>query len=327
MQYAEQIFQEIQKARTILLHCHPKPDPDSVGSALAMYHALVDMGKAVDIIAGDSDIIEGLTLPGIEHIQKKNFFEVDLAKYDLFIILDSASKEMVSRKGDVVFPDTLRTIAIDHHESNTEFADINAIHPEAAATAHILANYFQEWGITITQPIAACLLAGIYADSGGFVYQRTTKEVLEIACRLAEKDPDFRKRFLEVTQGGTTKEMLAIRGIAFSHMQEIAPMVVLAAVSYQQLQEDGINTSRIGMNGVATELCKVKEWNIGITALEKEPGFVSVSLRAKEGTGNNVAHIAMALGGGGHALASGAALSCSFLEAKELIITAVKNNI
>ena len=50
---ARQIWKEIEKANKILLHCHPNPDPDSVGSALAMMLVLQRIGKEVIVIAGD----------------------------------------------------------------------------------------------------------------------------------------------------------------------------------------------------------------------------------------------------------------------------------
>src|SRR3989344_3205155 len=92
------ILSHIEKANSILLHCHPSPDPDSVGSVLAMKCALEQMGKKATVIKGDSDIPQAfMHFPGADTIVKKNFGEVDLKNFDLFIILDSASPEMISR--------------------------------------------------------------------------------------------------------------------------------------------------------------------------------------------------------------------------------------
>jgi nanoRNase/pAp phosphatase (c-di-AMP/oligoRNAs hydrolase) len=43
--FAPIILEEINKANNILLHCHPSPDPDSVGSTLATKIVLERMGK------------------------------------------------------------------------------------------------------------------------------------------------------------------------------------------------------------------------------------------------------------------------------------------
>src|SRR3954463_13074656 len=92
------ILAEIEKASSILLHCHPSPDPDSVGSALAMKFALEQLGKKVTVIRGDSEIPQAfMHFPGAGDIQSKSFGEVDLKNFDLFIIQDSGSPEMISR--------------------------------------------------------------------------------------------------------------------------------------------------------------------------------------------------------------------------------------
>src|SRR3989344_9571766 len=88
------IFNEIKKANSILLHCHPSPDPDSVGSVLAMKFALESLGKKVTVIQGDSEIPQAfMHFPGAGDIVQKSFDEMDLKEFDLFIILDSGSPE------------------------------------------------------------------------------------------------------------------------------------------------------------------------------------------------------------------------------------------
>ena len=59
------ILAEIKKAKHILLHCHPSPDPDSVGSALAMKFAIEQLDREVTLIKGDSDIPETFVFPGV----------------------------------------------------------------------------------------------------------------------------------------------------------------------------------------------------------------------------------------------------------------------
>src|SRR5882724_10069578 len=99
------ILAEIKKAKSILLHCHPLPDPDSVGSALAMKFALEQMGKKVTFIRGDSEIPRGfMHFPGAKEIVNKNFSEVDLQEFDLLISLDSGSKNMISQASPPSYP-------------------------------------------------------------------------------------------------------------------------------------------------------------------------------------------------------------------------------
>ena len=156
------ILDEIKKASSILLHCHPSPDPDSVGSALAMVFALKKLGKEATIIRGDSEISGDFKLlPVIDQIVDKNFFEINLSSFDLFIILDSGGLRMVSAKGEVVFPEGLNTIVIDHHISNKGYGKINLIDASSPATAFILYQLFSEWKIDLNREIALNLFTGM----------------------------------------------------------------------------------------------------------------------------------------------------------------------
>jgi phosphoesterase RecJ-like protein len=139
------VLDAITKAENILLHCHPSPDPDSVGSVLAMKLALEQLGKKVTAIQGDSAIPQAfMHFPGASTIVKKNFGEVSLSDFDLFIILDSGSPEMIS-VNKPSFPLPIKSLVIDHHASNTSYADINLIDIASPATAYILFNLFKKY--------------------------------------------------------------------------------------------------------------------------------------------------------------------------------------
>lgn len=324
MQHADQIFEEIKNANNILLHCHPKPDPDSVGSALGMYFMLQALGKTATVISGDSDIMNDLSLPGVNKIQKKSFFDIDPTQFDLFIILDSAGKEMVSKKGEVVFPKTMKTIVIDHHISNKAFGDINLINPSAVSTTQILYDLCKEWDISFSKEIATNLLAGMYADSGAFSYENSSQKMFVAVAELVQHCPNFHTLFTQIREGGTTKDLLRIKGLMFDSIEHPFIGVALSAVSYDQLQQAGVDSVYATSRGIAAQLKQVPEWDIGITLLEKSPDNVSMSIRAKEKDGYDVAKTAALLGGGGHRLASGALLETSLEEAKKQVIDALK---
>src|ERR1035437_6801700 len=102
---APKILAAIKSANNILLHCHPSPDPDSVGSALAMKFALEQLGKKATVIKGDSVIPQAfMHFPGANDIVQKNFGEVDLKEFDLFISLDAGGLNMISSLRPIIIP-------------------------------------------------------------------------------------------------------------------------------------------------------------------------------------------------------------------------------
>ena len=185
LEKAPVILAEIRKANNILLHCHPSPDPDSVGSALAMKFALEQLGKKATVIKGDSEIPQAfMHFPGAKDIVQKNFFEVDLKDFDLFIAVDAGGLVTVSRKGEVVFPPTLKVIVIDHHQTNGGYGSINLIEPNYPANCQILFDLFKLWNVKLDASIAANLFIGIYTDTGSFKFAGVNHYTFDVARQL-----------------------------------------------------------------------------------------------------------------------------------------------
>jgi len=81
-QESKQILEEIKKAKKILINCHRNPDPDSIGSALALYQVVNKLGKIAKVVS-PSPISENFKfLPFAEKIEKVNYKNFDFSKYD-----------------------------------------------------------------------------------------------------------------------------------------------------------------------------------------------------------------------------------------------------
>ena len=88
---AKEIKSCIDGAKRILLHCHPFPDPDSIGSVLALREFLIRNKKEVVAIIGDSGYPSSLRNLNVkDKILPLNYFQIEPNDFDLFIILDSS---------------------------------------------------------------------------------------------------------------------------------------------------------------------------------------------------------------------------------------------
>lgn len=320
------ILAEIQKAKSVLLHCHPSPDPDSVGSALAMKFALEQLGKKATVIKGDSEIPQAfMHFPGAGDIVKKNFFEVDLAKFDLFIILDSGSKEMISRFKPITLPLPIKTIIIDHHASNNGYADLNLVESSYPSTSQVLFDLFVLWGINVSHEIAANLFIGIYTDTGGFKYPGTTKRTFDIAGELANDVPEFPRLITEMENSATFGE-IKFRALALGSVETFANgQIGLSVISNETLKERGIPLSDVHADQISPVLRTVSDWKVSGILVEIHPRNVKMSFRSKDGDAYDVSKLATALGGGGHKAASGATLDMTIGEAKEMVVAKAKD--
>ncbi len=325
LEKAPLILAEIKKATNILLHCHPSPDPDSVCSTLAMKAGLEQLGKKVTIILGDSEVLSSgfSKFPGVEMIVKKTFGEVDLKEFDLFIVLDSASSDRVSAKNPPVFPLPIPSINIDHHASNTLFADINVV-DRCTSTTFMLFQLFALWKIDITHDIALNLFIGLYTDSGQLKYEPIDYKVFQAATILVKIAPDFIDAIFTM-DNSQRPETIFFEALALNSIETfLSENIAVATVSLKQIQEHKIPIDSIHTD-IPNKLKSVVGWNIGIMLTEREPGIVRASIRSRDGNKFDVSKLAVGLGGGGHRAAAGIRFPNTTLdEAKVKIVSKAK---
>jgi phosphoesterase RecJ-like protein len=321
------IWKQIDHSNKILLHCHPGPDGDCVGSSLAFYHVLKNMGKDVVLIQGDNSIPNNLSsLPGIDKITPKNIFQIDLNQFDLFIINDSSSIKQITRLGDFKFPKKLVTVVIDHHLSSEKFAKINLVLPKYPATCQILFELFQLRKIRITPKIAACLYIGLYTDSGGFKYVNTTYKTLSIASVLARVYPNFTKLIFNHENSDQPDRLKFISVLLSSIENYYSDHVAVASITYSQIQSLQFSTQTLNnYSEISNMLKSVVGWDIAITMMETQPNVVKVSFRTRDSKIYDLSKIALATkSGGGHRAAAGATLNQPLDEAKKNILNIIK---
>ena len=322
-QNAPIISAEIKKAKNILLHCHPKPDPDSVGSALAMKFALEQLGKKVTLIKGDSNIPKSFAFPGVDSVLNKSYGEIDTSDFDLFIVLDSSSKGMISFKTDVIFPETMKVIVIDHHISNTKYGHINCIDETYPAVAQLLFDLFKEMGIKINHDIALNLFMGIYTDTGGFRFG-SNPDTLSVASELVFFAPEYKDTNF-IMENSNRKEKLAFEGLAYSSIKEYCEgKVAISEITFDQLKEKGIREDDFLASEIVNEIKSVVDYDIAISMVEVQPKEVKLSFRTRDFIKYDLTKIAVALGGGGHKGAAGARLLLTIPEAVEKVVKNIK---
>ena len=170
----------LKAAQKLVIVSHVSPDGDTLGSALALMHAMRTLGKEV-IMNVDDDISTVYSfLPGIKEYRR--FAPEESVDADLLVIIDASSADRAGNAMKVVKPQAV--LNIDHHKTNTRFASYLYLDSDAAATAEIIYSLLREMGIGITTDIATCIYEGIYTDTGSFKYSNTTSNTLRTAAEL-----------------------------------------------------------------------------------------------------------------------------------------------
>lgn len=310
---------EINNASNILLHCHPYPDPDSVCSVLAMQSVLGQMGKNVTVIQGDTDIPTNLCeLKNISLIKQQDWTQIDTTAFDLFIILDSSSLSQITQKVDVVLPVTMRTVVIDHHNTNEHFGDINLVEETYASTTQILYDLFTLWEVSISKDLALYLFLGMFADTGGFRYFNTTPEVFQTAHELVRIQPDYHEALFSMDNNKSAVELEMV-GLALMSLEKYySDKIVFSIIPYYEVHKRNLTKEQAMEGLIANTLRSVKGWQVVASLVEAEPNIVTISLRTRDELRYDMSLIARAVGakGGGHRGAAGTTVYQSIDQAK-----------
>ena len=323
---AQDIWKIIEGSQKILLHCHISPDGDSIGSTLAMYHALKNMGKDVTAIWGDSGPVQQFSfLPGFNEIVNKHYFEVGPENFDLFIIQDSASIDRISMKDKMFFPSSMKTVIIDHHVSNTKFAEVNLVPDNAPATAAVLFELFTLWNVSVTKEMAIAMMVGMYTDTGGLRFRGVSSRTFEIMSVLISIEPKF-PEYIEMLDRDIEYGRIKYLGLAYDSIAFFCKgKVAMSSVSLETLQENNIEERHTQKQPTPNVLKSIKGVMIGIEAVEWQPNEVKFSFRTNDPEKYDVSVLATALGGGGHRAASGLMLHLPIEEAKKKVLEAIGN--
>ncbi len=291
------VVEELRQASNIFAAAHIMPDGDCIGSVLALGWALRNMGKTVTF-ALDDQVTDTFTyLKGLDELRPRV-----PGDEQLFVYVDGSDR---ARYGHAYNPELIgrrKTINIDHHVTNENFADINLVDVTAASTAEIIYEVIRELGVPFTEDIAQSLLTGIVTDTLGFRTGATTAETLEKATELLRDGGEI-PEIVERVYNRRSFNALRLLGYTIDNAQLKGP-IIWSQVSRETLRQFGLNGNSTG--GVVNTLLSVAEARIAFFLNEKEDGQVEVGLRAR--AGSDVSGVACRLGGGGPKQASGATI-------------------
>lgn len=319
---SKEILKFIKKSKTILVNVHRSPDLDSLGCALAFKKAIESKFKKKVVIVCPSTIsLKYKFLPLVEKIKSPvDFSRFDFSQFDLFIILDSSSLDMVFDQSLVDLP-KIPIVVIDHHQKNNIVADFKLVDKKASAVGEILFFLFKNWKIKINKDIATFLFASIYSDTVELKYCRRPKVVFAQVKELVEKGAKIDLLVKNFYQRYSIFDLKIIEEFIKNLKLENQEKIVWTAVDFQTYKkwQYPIDGKEFFIDNLLQNL---KEAKLGILFLEEKKGLVRVSFRSKGEI--DVSKLAEKFGGGGHKTAAGCTVLGDFKKKVEEILKKTK---
>lgn len=309
----EQLANWIAGQREIALVCHVSPDGDTLGSALALWRALLSLGKKAQVFCASSIPEMYSFLPGIEQVSN-----ADEVKLRSVLCVDVASRDRMGKYEAIL--DECESACIDHHGTNEGYCDVNVVEGEASATGVVVIKLLDALGVSMDREMATCLYAAISSDTGRFMYSLTNAEALRAGARCLEQPIDvdeigfwlFRRRTL------ARNKLLAY---ALNHMflTECGRIAVIELPQSAYEESGAASGDAEGIVNYGIETSGVK---VAIQAKEQNEKQTKFSLRSRGAL--DVSKVAARLGGGGHANAAGVTIDLPMDQAVAQVLEEIR---
>ena len=314
----------ISAAEKIFLTTHENPDGDGLGSEVALYHHLVEIGKEVKIIncSPTPEIYDFLNLDNcIETFKQASHLEW-IKNADLAIVFDVGDFKRTREIKSLIKEHDIPVMNIDHHPhpDNHGFS-YNIVDIKSAATGCMVRTYLKE---ARKRPLTKQMCDGIYTavmtDTGCFKYSNTDTYCHSIAIECLEKGVDSNFIYQKIYEN-SSKTRISVLGEMISNIKyDLDGQFAWSVVTNDTMEKYQANKN--DLDGFPDFIRSIQGVEVAFVIYEVSKDMCRINFRSKgKFTVNNIAKF---FGGGGHAFASGAVVKRSLDKAKNHIINNCK---
>jgi len=304
-----QIFEQKQR---FVLSTHVNPDPDAIGSEIALAAFLKSRGKDVTVLNHSATPSNCLFLDPertISQFAPQRHADL-IANAEVILVLDVNQSERLESLHPFVLLSKASKICIDHHLERQPFADLYVVDEEAAATGEILYNLFLHCDPdSVSKEIATALYAAIMTDTGSFRFPKTDAALHRVVAGLIERGADPVQIYHETYEQGSARR-IQLLGNVLSTLQ-LAHEGRVASVSVSREMFDRTSTTEEDTENFVTYTLSIAGVQIGLMFTELAEG-VKISFRSRGDIAVN--KLAQKFGGNGHKNAAGARTNARALE-------------
>ena len=288
------IYKYIKKFDIIVIARHKGPDPDALGSQLALRELILNKYPKKRVYAVGSYATRFKFMGSLDRVEDIDY------NNSLLIVLDTPDKKRV----DIDNLDSFKNIIkIDHHPVIDKYANLEFIDDSASSTCQLILEFCFSNHLRINNNIASNLFLGIVSDTGRFMHAYTSRDTFNLVTKLINKT---NLNFTSLYEPLYMRPLSEVRfqGYIYENMEVTENGVAYIEITDEILKEYNVDVASAG--NIISELKCINEIIVWVFLTEdKKNNIIRANIRSR---GPVINDVASKYGGGGHIFASGVRL-------------------
>ncbi|MRH99088.1 bifunctional oligoribonuclease/PAP phosphatase NrnA [Kriegella sp. EG-1] len=269
----------------IVIVPHKNPDGDAIGSTVALWHYLKNIGQDATVVS-PNDFPDFLKwIPGNESIlnfEKENSQSKNkISEATLIFTLDFNHLSRIGQMQDYLNNVVAEFIMIDHHQAPADYAKITYSDVSMSSTCEMVYNFMEYLNDTdkITPEIATCIYTGIMTDTGSFKFKSTTSRTHRVIADLIDKGAQNTEIHHQIYDTNNSSR-LKLLGIALNNMV-ILEDYNTAYITLTQEELNSCNYKKGDTEGFVNYGLTLKGIKFAVIFIENsEEGIIKISFRS-----------------------------------------------
>ncbi len=309
------------KIKNVFILPHNMPDGDTLGSAIGVYHLVQNFDKRGYIVLND-DIPSNLSFLLCDGVRIYKSSDVKSMNVDVAIAVDCGETKLFEDRVPL-FQKAKHTFNIDHHLTNSNYAEHNYVNHEASSTGEMIYLIFDELSVKLNSDAARAIYAAIVTDTGSFRYSNTRPLTYKVCERLIEFDFDFNQLNVELFQNKSLEKLQLL-----NHVFSTLHLYLNGKCAVVRLTEEmmnNLNFVEYDTDGIVEFIRDIKGVEVVVFIRHLKDSAYKISMRSKNDI--DVSAIALKFKGGGHKKAAGFKIKMPYDQIEKLVVEAIEEAI
>lgn len=281
-----EIKQLLSQGKKIVITSHTNPDGDAIGSSLAMYHYLSELGNDVKMMVPNKFPEFYEWLPDSDKIviydKQSKYAQKLLKEADVLFAMDFNSISRLGALAEIVKKTTCTKILVDHHiDPETESFDHCFSTVVTSSTGELVYDFISMLGDEklIDKKIGEAIYTGIVTDTGSFSFSCNRPETYNITSKLMSLGVDAQK-IHKLIYDTFSEDRLRLLGYAISSRMLVWNDLHTALIYLTKSDLNKFNYQVGDTEGLVNYPLSISNINVSVLITEKD-NQLRLSFRSK----------------------------------------------